>query len=222
MQEWWEGLSQILRLLYCIAVPSTLILVLQLILSMAGGHSDGGVDVSDTSGLDTGTDMGDLSDLSDIGDAGDADLGDVGQDGGNPADFGTLRLFSLQTIITFLTVFSWISIVCIGARLNPAVSMLIGAASGIAMMFAVAKMVQLSARLAENGTMNLKYAIGETATVYLTVPPSGEGEGKVNLNVQGTFGEFNAVNAGSDPLPTGSKVLVTDVIGGTLVVSADA
>lgn len=223
MQEWWESLDLVLRVLYCIAIPSTLILVLQMILSVAGGGGDGDADVSDTSGLDLDADTGDGFDL---GDAGDLDVGADGvHDMEGPSDFGALKLLSLQTIVTFLTVFSWVAIVCVSGKMGGTPSMLIGAAAGFVMMFVVAKMVQMSARLAENGTLNLRYAIGETGNVYLTIPPAGQGEGKVNLKVQGTFGEFSAVNAGKDLLPTGSQVLVTDVVGSVLVVekaSADA
>lgn len=225
MQEWWESMDLVLRILYCIAIPSTLILVLQMILSAAGGGSDGGADVSDTSGLDLDLDV-DTGGGLDLGDTGGLDLGADGvHDGGDLSDFGTLKLLSLQTIVTFLTVFSWVSIVCLSSRMSGTPAMLIGAAAGLVMMFVVAKMVQMSVKLAENGTLNLRYAIGETGTVYLTVPPAGEGEGKVNLKVQGRFGEFSAVSTGREPLPTGSQVLVTDVVGGVLVVeklSADA
>ena len=52
MQAWWESLTQILRILYCIAIPSTLVLLLQMLLAMMGGHHDAGVEFSDTSGID--------------------------------------------------------------------------------------------------------------------------------------------------------------------------
>ena len=226
MQAWWEGIGLIQQVLYCIAIPSTLVLILQMILSMMGGANDGGVDVSDTSGLDMPGEM-------DVDAAFDADLGgeacdvcgevhDGGEmhDGGNPADFGNLKFLTLQTIVTFTTVFGWVGIVCVSAGLAVPVSMLIAVACGLAMMFVVAKLVQVSAKLAEDGTINLKNAVGETATVYLTVPPKGEGEGKVTMQLQGRFCEFEAVNAGAAALATGTQVLVTDVLGDTLVVES--
>lgn len=226
MQAWWEGIGLIQQVLYCIAIPSTLVLILQMILSMMGGANDGGVDVSDTSGLDMPGEM-------DVDAAFDADLGgeacdvcgevhDGGDvhDGGNPADFGNLKFLTLQTIVTFTTVFGWVGIVCVSAGLAVPVSMLIAVACGLAMMFVVAKLVQVSAKLAEDGTINLKNAVGETATVYLTVPPKGEGEGKVTMQLQGRFCEFEAVNADSAALATGTQVLVTDVLGDTLVVES--
>lgn len=213
MEAWWEGLGPVMQVLYCIAIPSTLILVLQMILSMMGGESDGGVDVSDTSGLDM---SGDID--TDVVFDGDTNVGDAVQDGGNPADFGNLKFLTLQTIVTFLTVFGWVSIACVSGGLPPVAGIAIGAACGLVMMFVVAKIVQMSAKLAEDGTLNLKNAIGETATVYLTIPAKGGGEGKVTMQLQGRFCEIDAVNAGETPLATGAQVLVTDVLGSTLVV----
>ncbi len=219
MEAWWEGLGSVLQVLYCIAIPSTLVLVLQMLLSMMGAQSDGGVDVSDTSGLDMPDDLD--TDVMFDGDV-TGDAADMVQDGGNPADFGTLKFLTLQTIVTFLTVSSWVSIVCVSGGLMPVAGIAIGAVCGFIMMFIVAKLVQMSARLAEDGTLNLRNAIGETATVYLTIPEKGNGEGKVTMQVQGRFCEFDAVNAGDTPLKTGTQVIVTDVLGDTLVVESTA
>ncbi len=211
MEAWWDGLSQMLRVLYCIAIPSTLVLILQMIMSMLGAESDGGVDVSDTSGLDLSVDTG-----ADTGM--DVDVAAEVHDGGNPADFGNLKLLTLQTIVTFLTVFSWVSIVCISSGVKPLLSILLGVVFGGIMMLIVAKIVQVSARLAENGIINLKNAIGETATVYLQIPAKGMGEGKVTMQLQGRLGEYDAITEENAPIPTGAQVLVTDVLGDALVV----
>ena len=218
MQAWWESLTPMLRVLYCIAVPSTLILLLQTLLTMIGGHSDGGVDVSDTSGIDMDVDTASL-DLDGNGVPDSLETPDV-IDGGNPADFGSLRLLTVQTVVTFLAVFGWVSIICVSAGLGGLVSGLIGGVCGVLMMFAVAKLVQASRRLAENGAINLRNAIGESASVYVPIPARHQGMGKITMQLQGRFCEFDAVNAGSALLPTGTQVLVTDVLGDTLVVEA--
>ncbi len=214
MQAWWESLSQILRILYCIAIPASLILVLQLLLAMMGGHHDAGIEFSDTSGID---DLNLDLDGDGIPDFDTPDIG-TGSDGSNPADFGTLKLLSLQTVVTFLAVFGWVSIICISSGLANVISLLIGAVCGLCMMIIVARMVQATAKLAENGTLNLKNAIGETATVYIPIPPKNQGTGKVTLQVQGRFCELDAVNAGEETFQTGAQVLVSDVVGDTLVV----
>ncbi len=218
MQDWWASLSDLMRVLYCIAIPSTLILVLQLLLTMIGGHADGGVDVSDTSGID-GLDGGLDLDGNGIPDTLETDISQMA-DGGNPADFGNFKLLTVQTIVTFLAVFGWVSIICVSSGLAPLGGIAIGALCGAAMMLLVAKLVQASRKLAENGAINLKNAIGETATVYLTVPPKNAGSGKITMQLQGRFCEFDAVNAGAQPLATGSQVVVTDVIGDSLVVES--
>ncbi|MDE6005008.1 MAG: NfeD-like protein [Oscillospiraceae bacterium] len=208
MQVWWDSLSEVLKILYCIAIPASLLLVLQMLLAMMGGHHDAGVEFSDTSGID---------DL-------DIDLDntinhtDFIADGSNPADFATLKLLTLQTIAIFLAVFGWVSIICISSGLNNLTSILIGIICGFFMMILVAKMVQMSFKLAENGTLNLKNAIGETATVYLTIPSKNDGTGKITMQLQGRFCELDAVNSGEKILQTGAQVLVTDVVGDILVV----
>lgn len=221
MQVWWESLSPLLRVLYCIAIPSTLILLLQFILTMIGGHSDAGIDASDTSGLDMDTSSL-MADLDGNGIPDVLEQPDMGQftDGGNPADFGNLRFLSLQTVITFLTSFSWVSIIFVSSGLPAALAIGIGAGCGLLMMLIVAKMVQMSRKLAENGAINLKNAIGETATVYVAVPPKGQGTGKITMQLQGRFGEFDAVSADNTAFDGGKQVLVTDVVGDTLVVEA--
>ncbi len=216
MQEWWESLTQVLRVLYCIAVPSSLILILQLLLTMAGGHSDGGVEFSDTSGID-GIDSMDGIDLDGDG-IPDISASDAPADGGNPADFGTFRLLTLQTIVTFLAVFGWVSIICISSGMAVMGAIWLGIVCGAVMMATVAKIVQMSAKLAENGILNLKNAIGETATVYVSIPPKNTGNGKVTMHLQGRFCEFEATTDSETTLVSGTQVLVTDILGDVLVV----
>ena len=200
MNEWWDGLSLLLKVLYCIAFPSTLILLVQTLLSMFGFHDGGsGHDFSDTSGLDLDVD-------TNISGHGDVDIGhcthDIGcdhnVDGGNPADFASMRMFTLQTIVAFFTVFSWSSIVLVSSGVYPALSTVIGFVLGLATMLLVAKIVQLSARLAENGTADYKNAIGETATVYIPCPPKDHGLGKVNVMINGQLREVTAINNGDE------------------------
>ena len=216
MQAWWGSLSDVLRVLYCIAIPSTLILVLQLLLTMIGGHGDAGVEVSDTFGID-GMDTDFDADLDGNGIPDYLEAPHM-TDGGNPADFGSLRLLTLQTVVTFLAVFGWVSIICITAGMPTLVGGGIGLACGLVMMFVVAKLVQVSRKLAENGVLNLRNAIGETATVYLTVPEKDGGSGKITMRLQGRFGEFDAISDSPTPIENGAQVLVIDVRGDELVV----
>ena len=49
MFEWWQSLGIAQQVFYCIAIPATLIIVIQTILLMLGmGHGSEGVEISDT------------------------------------------------------------------------------------------------------------------------------------------------------------------------------
>ena len=89
-------------------------------------------------------------------------------------------------------------------------------------MTLVAKMVQLSMRLSENGTLDLRNAIGETATVYIPCPPRNEGMGKITMTLQGQLMELGAFNESEEILKTGTKVVVVDVRGDDVIIEKEA
>ena len=219
MAVWWAQLSITLKILYCIAAPSTLILVIQTLMSLLGGLDGGGGDnFSDTSGLDL--DAPDLDAGMDAPDFGDLDA-DVYTDGSAHTDGTIFRVFTLQGIVAFLTVFSWSTIGAISSGAPSTGSIIVGLALGAAAMFAIARLVQVTARLAENGTIDLRNGIGERGQVYIIIPANGGGSGKIMLKVQSSLIECAAVTREAAPLETGAPVRVIDVIGDTYVVERD-
>lgn len=228
MTEWWESLSTLVRVLYCIAVPSTLLLLLQTILSISGFGGDSDVNISDTSGIDmgdiSGADFGDVGDIGDIGDLGDvsdlsADVHDT--DIHVHSSYSSLQLFTVQGIVAFLAVSGWVSIAALSSGVPSAGAIPLGLVAGFFAMYGIAKLVQISKKLTENGTIDFRNAIGENATVYIPIPPAGEGEGKVTLTLQGRFMECSAVSNERELLKTGTAVRVTDLNGEVLVVERE-
>lgn len=197
------------QVLYCIAVPSSLILFIQIVMTIVGfGQSGPGINPDDISGLDSFGDAGDFDVSADVG----TDISDPGMgDGGSPGDLGALHLFTLEGIVAFLTVFSWTAILSYQAGAAGTISVLIGAVLGAVAMFGVAKIIQLTSRLASNGTLQMRNALGQTATVYLMIPSRGTGQGKVNLTVQERFIEASAVTDELVNIPSGAFVRVIDV-----------
>ena len=225
MTEWWESLSTLVQVLYCIAVPSTLLLLLQTILSISGFGGDSDINISDTSGIDmgdiSGADFGDVGDIGDIGDLGDvsdlsADVPDA--DVHVHGSYSSLQLFTVQGIVAFLAVSGWVSIAALSSGVPSAGAIPLGLVAGFFAMYGIAKLVQISKKLTENGTIDFRNAIGENATVYIPIPPAGEGEGKVTLTLQGRFMECSAVSNEREMLKTGTAVRVTDLNGEILVV----
>lgn len=211
MQEWWGALDLLSQILYCVAVPSSVILLIQIVMTIVGfGQSGPGINPDDLSGLDSLGDSVDF-DLDISGDAG-MDSGDPGTgDGGSPGDLGALHLFTLEGIVAFLAVFSWTAILAYQSGVAGTLAVLIGAVLGALAMYGVAKIIQLTARLASNGTLQMRNALGRTATVYLMIPARGAGQGKVNLTVQERFIEASAITDGAVSLPSGAFVRVVDV-----------
>jgi hypothetical protein len=218
MQEWWGTLDLLSQILYCIAVPSSVILLIQIVMTIVGfGQSGPGINPDDISGLDSFGDSVDF-DLDTGMDAG-TDFSDPGTgDGGSPGDLGALHLFTLEGIVAFLAVFSWTAILAYQSGMTGTVSVLIGAVLGSLAMYGVAKIIQLTSRLASNGTLQMRNALGQTATVYLMVPARGAGQGKVNLTVQERFIEASAITDGAVSLPRGAFVRVVDVRGDNVLV----
>lgn len=215
LAAWWGTLSDTLRILYCIALPSTLILVIQTLMALLGGlDGGGGSNYSDTSGLDLDVPEADFNP-----DAPDLDFdADTYTDGSGSGDGALLRIFTLQGIVAFLTVFSWSTIGAVSTGASPPGSIFTGIALGAAAMLAIAKLVQMSSKLAENGTIDLKNGIGERGQVYIVIPANGAGTGKVMLKVQSSLVECSAITHETEPLETGASIRVTDVIGDLLVV----
>ena len=233
---WWSGLDMIEQILYCIAIPATFFLLIETVLMIIGGdHGDGGVHPSDTSGIDFDGDT-DIGGFHFDGDGcpGDIHVGDIHtdvsghdfdvhhdgdvHDVGAPTDMPTLKLFTVQGTVAFLTVFGWVALICYHNGLPVPVALLIAFTAGFLVMYLMAKLFQSFKRLVENGTLDYKNALGAEGTVYIPIPPKSKGSGKVNIIIQGSLRECEAVNDGSELIPTGAVVRVIDVVGDTLVV----
>ena len=224
MVEWWKSLDTVLRVLYCITIPATLVMVIQTVLSILGGFEGGaGVDFTDTSAFGGDLDL-DFDGGADIGELADADIGgtrDISLDGGNPADFSIASMFSVQGIVTFLMVMGWVAIASISSGANPMIAVLVGCGLGVLTMYLVARLMFASRRLAENGTVDIRKAIGENGSVYIPVPAKGGGEGKINLYLQGRFVEVSCITHEAEMIPTGTSVRVIDAGNGVLIVERD-
>ena len=140
----------------------------------------------------------------DAPDFGDLDA-DVYTDGSAHTDGTIFRVFTLQGIVAFLTVFSWSTIGAISSGAPSTGSIIVGLALGAAAMFAI----------------DLRNGIGERGQVYIIIPANGGGSGKIMLKVQSSLIECAAVTREAAPLETGAPVRVIDVIGDTYVVERD-
>lgn len=214
---WWDALNAAEQILYCIAIPATLILIIQTIMLLFGfGHGGEGIDFSDTSGIDFDSDVSGTDTAIDISDVDDISGHSV--DGGNPADIGALHLFTIQGVVAFLCIFGWSGIVLVQTGLHIGFVFAISAVLGFLAMLGVAKIIQLSTKLTQNGSFNIKNILGEKGTVYLTIPPTCSGHGKITLLVGERFLEFSAMTDEEEAIPNNTPIRIVDIRGGDVAI----
>lgn len=195
------------QVFYCIAIPSTLLLLIQTVLMFLGFGED--ADGVDDIGMDGASDGVDLPDGDGIfGDNSISEVEDIfGLDG--------LRIFTIRGLIAFFVVFGWVGIVMQNAGVNLWITVPVAAVCGFAMMVALAFLVRAVMKLRSDGNTDNRNAVGTAGKVHLTIPASRSGEGKVHVMLQGTYVERSAVTDSEEPIPTGSEIVVVGVSGQT-------
>ena len=208
MSLFFDSLSIIETILFVIAAASTLILVIQTILSFAGVDNDGD--------FDNGANGTDLDDVDLVENAVAGSNG--GKSGKEAFDADGLKLFTMRGVLAFFMMSGWVGFIGMRADINPVISLLIAVAAGGATFYGIARLMQVLMGLHHDGTLKMSNAIGQTGTVYIKIPGAEKGVGKVSVTVQERFCEFDAVTENSEGLKTGEAVYVTDVRPGNVLV----
>ena len=184
MINWWNSLDLVGQIFALIAIPATLVLVVQSVLLIfgIGGGADGidldGDGIPDTPGFE-----------------GDGD--------------GGLALFSLRGIMSLAAVAGWSGLVMHEAEMPLGLTVFLAAAFGFIVMVAIAWFMKLATKLQQNGNLDIGYAIGKVGTVYIPIPPNMTGSGKINLTIQERFVEIDAKTPCGRKLTTGESVKIT-------------
>ena len=189
MINWWNELDLIQQIFALIALPSTVLIIIQTVLLLIGigGESYTDVDVDDVDGID----------LPDDG----------------------LAIFSVRGLLSMLCITGWVAVALLETTLPAGVSIGIAIACGIATLIGMAYLMRAVNKLQSSGNIDIGNCIGKIGEVYIPVPAAGEGSGKVNLTVQEKFSEFTAITTAGEQLKTGSFVRVVAVSeAGMLVV----
>ena len=123
----------------------------------------------------------------------------------------TLDLLSVRAVAAGLAFFGLLGMLVEawggGATAATVVGLLAGGTSAALVSLAQRQL----RRLERDGTVRLENAVGESATVYLSIPGGMGGLGKVHLALQGRTVELQAVS--QHPLSSGADVVVVDVVG---------
>lgn len=183
---WWASLSLIMKIVWGVTLFATLVFVIQSILTFVGADADTNFDVD----VDTSMDGADLSNI----------------DGGS-------NLYTFRNFVNFLLGFGW-SIILLGDSITSVpvlivVSVLIGAALVTAVMY----LFKWLSSMQQSGNIDVTTAAkGCEGKVYLTIPASRGGTGKVQITINGAVREYDAITESENTLKTGAPIRVVDVI----------
>lgn len=188
----WQSWTVLQQVCFCVAALFSLILIVQIILMLIGGAD------------------------------GDADL-DVDLDGDGIPDLdvdGGFSLFTIKGLIAFFAVGGWMGFAFGGGFIHAGWAILIAVVSGAVAFVGVGLLLYWISKLAMNGTLDIKNAVGKTAEVYLTIPASCKAAGKITVLVQGRLVELDAMTESDEPIKTGAKVTIVRTDSSTCYVEA--
>ena len=192
MVTWWTALSGTEHFFFIIAIGSTFILALQLVMNMIGlaGHD-----------TDFGTAL-----PHDIG-AGSLEHPDLA------AHSTGLGLISVRTVIAFFVGFGWAGFALLGMEIPITISVILSLVIGFGFMMLVFYLMKTIFKLSDAGNIDNRNAIGQTGTVYIPIPAGAKGVGQVQVVVEGRMRELAAVTEGVDSLPTGTPIKIVKMMG---------
>lgn len=183
---WWAALSPAMKALWAITLTASLIFIIQSIATFIGADSD-------TGGLDTNVDTGGgLDDVSNI-------------DGGS-------NLYTFRNFVNFFLGFGWTAILLHEKVSSTALLLLIAAVVGVGLVALVMYLFKWLNSMQQSGNINVyKSAVGCQGRVYLTIPASRSGEGKVQITINNAVREYNAETDG-DAIKNGTAIKVIEVL----------
>lgn len=188
MQEWWNGITAFERIFWYITIPASTIFLIQMVLTFIG------VDGPHESAVE---------------------FHEPGGDGST--DGAGFNLLTLRSIVIFFTGFGWSGIFGVHSGFPNLLTTILAGLVGFLLMVMVAAIYYFLNRLTESGNLNLHNAVNVVGTVYLPIPQSRSGVGQVQLTVQGSTRELEAVTDG-EALATGATVKVIRILNDRVLV----
>ena len=205
MIVWWSTISSFEKFFWIFAIPSSALFILQSVMTFFAVEHGGDIHGDISSNLSHG--------FHDV--PHEYTLEDNSENSLEALD-AKFKLFTIRSIVAFFTVFSWAGIAMNRAGMSHIISIIIAVILGFTIMFIVSFIYYSAAKLTEDGTMDIKNAIGKRGDVYLTIPKKEEGIGKIQIEIQGVLRVMDAITYGEEIL-TGDKVIVIRIVDNQLL-----
>lgn len=185
---WWESLDLLMKVMWGITLSASLIFVIQSVMTFVGMGGDGEVG-------DVHTDFDVLS--------GDADPG--------------MNLYTFRNLVNFLLGFGWSAVLLREGIDSTFWLMVLSVLVGAAVVALVMYLFKWLSSMQQSGNINLYHSgVGCQGRVYLTIPAERTGEGQVQITINDSVREYNALTDG-DEIKTGRPIKVVEVLNPTTV-----
>ncbi len=143
----------------------------------------------------------------------EADISDINADDGGVG----FQFFTFKNVIAFFTIFGWTGIVCIDNQMSSTATITISIIAGLMMMVLTSLLFYWMGKMAESGTLKIKNAIGVIGEVYLPIGANRSEIGKIQIKVQGSLRELEAITDDNEELKTNSIIKVVEVVSDELL-----
>lgn len=184
--EWYNALTPSLQVFWAIALITSFVFVIQMILTFVGiGDADTDVDFGGDTDFTDGSTM------------------DVG---------GAMQLFTIRNFVNFLLGLGWGGVCLASVIPNPILLSLASILVGVIFVYVFIFVYKQMYRLETNGAYKTSDCVGKIVDVYLTIPAQRQGSGKVQVSFDGSIQELVALTDSLEPIRSGSKVRVLELI----------
>lgn len=137
---------------------------------------------------------------------------DVDFDGDGTMDLGDgLNLFSIKNLFGFLVGFGWAGVCLYDSITSDFVRILVAVFVGLLFVGMFVVIYKQTRKLDKSGNFDINDCLNKTANVYVRIPAGGEGKGKVQISINGSVHELDAITD-EDPIPSGQSVKIVEVL----------
>lgn len=156
--------------------------------------------------------MGDLEADGGDFDGIDSDFGAEGaaESGGDPHGAATFGQISIRTLVAFFLFFGLAGMWSESTGASSMTTIFTALGGGLFAFYGVSWVMRKFAQLSTSGNIDIRNAVGTRGRVYIKVPASRGGTGKVTLTVQQRTVQINAVTDGAT-LASGEHCQITGV-----------
>ena len=183
MIDWYNSLDPTLKIYWGIAIFASVIFVIQTTMSFIG---IGDMDVETNIETDATPDALDEAEA--------------------------MHLLSIRNIIYFMLGVGWAGVSLWNTITNRILLAVVAVIVGCLFVAIFIMIFRQMMKLQHNGAFDIKDAVGKTVDVYLRIPAAGQGMGKVQVSFSGSIQELDARSNSDEPIPSGAKVRVLEVV----------